>query len=421
MDYVVTSHDCAILRELTGRTRELAESQRNQELRQRWLAHDKGECERPLLLTETDGGMELVLPDFKPRCKEGWAQSLERSLHNCLMHAEIIQDDSPFEPYVSWQWLVSASDYGVQPVHERADAPGQHGAYRIDPPLKNLPEDLSLLRPRRFAVDREKSLAWKNALEKAVGDIIGVRRRGGYFWTMGMTIQAIDLIGLEGLMLAMYDAPESLHRLMDFLCEDNLAFLDFLERENLLSLNNENDYCGSGSRGYTHDLPQPDARSDAVRCIDTWCLLESQETVGVGPDLFDEFVFSRQERIARRFGAIYYGCCEPVHTRWHVIERLPNLRRVSVSPWCNEAFMAEVCARQRAVYSRKPNPSFVSTEVFDENAIRDDLRATMKLTFQHGCATEIVMKDVHTLQGHPERLTRWVALAREVSREIYGA
>ncbi len=63
------------------------------------------------------------------------------------------------------------------------------------------------------------------------------------------------------------------------------------------------------------------------------------------------------------------------------------------------------------VYSRKPNPTLISTEHFDEDAIREDLRRT--LTVAKNCNVEIVMKDVHTLAGEPERMARWVELARE--------
>ena len=75
-------------------------------------------------------------------------------------------------------------------------------------------------------------------------------------------------------------------------------------------MNNENDYIGSGSMGYSRALPGPDRPgAPAVQTRDLWVLLESQETVGVGPDLFEEFIFPYQLSIAKRFGRIYYGCC----------------------------------------------------------------------------------------------------------------
>lgn len=63
------------------------------------------------------------------------------------------------------------------------------------------------------------------------------------------------------------------------------------------------------------------------------------------------------------------------------------------------------------VYSRKPNPTLISTGRFDEDTIRADLRKT--LTVAKDCRVEIIMKDVHTLNNDPTRLPRWVEIARE--------
>ena len=63
------------------------------------------------------------------------------------------------------------------------------------------------------------------------------------------------------------------------------------------------------------------------------------------------------------------------------------------------------------VYSRKPNPVQVSTMSFDEDAVRADLRKTVDIAGE--CRLEIVMKDVHTVNGDPRRLPRWVEIARE--------
>ena len=58
--------------------------------------------------------------------------------------------------------------------------------------------------------------------------------------------------------------------------------------------------------------------------------------------------------------------------------------------------------------------------MFDEDLIRKDLSETMLLAKEHGCSLEIAMKDVHTLNGEPDRLTRWVQIARDVASRIYG-
>ncbi len=142
------------------------------------------------------------------------------------------------------------------------------GANHIDAAITDLEKGFHKLKPRTFAVDRDASLSAKAFLEEFYDGILGVRMRGNPWWTMGMTMTAINIIGLESLMLYMYDQPEALHRLMAFLRDDHLALLQWLKEE-LLTLNNEDDYTGSGSRGYTRALPQHDWEPGTpVRCRD---------------------------------------------------------------------------------------------------------------------------------------------------------
>ncbi len=414
----VSQMDRTVLRKLALRKREMAHDPVNLERRSAWLALDGGGAGRPMVLAEHGGVCDVCvpLPSSVCECSDPWARGLEFALRNEIYVFETLKDDHVVENEIRLNWKINVSDYGVGSVQHHATGFDGMGARSWDPALKDLDADFSRLSPRTFSVDREATEVQQAQLEAVFGDILPVVVRGAFWWTMGMTITAIDLIGLEGLMLAMYDNPDGLHRLMQFLQDDHLAFARWAEQEGLLSLNNSNDYIGSGSMGYTSDLPQPGQESGAVvRMKDLWVLLESQETVGVGPELFETFIFPYQAGIARHFGKVYYGCCEPVHTRWHVLERIPNLARVSVSPWADELFMAKALGT-RYVYSRKPNPALISTGVFDEKAIRNDLRCTLEAA--KGCRLELIMKDVHTLNNAPDRLPRWVAIAREVIREM---
>ena len=410
--------DVDVLRRLAERKLEIAQDPVNLERKECWYKLDAGTDGRPMVLAEVGGIRDTVLPlpDSVLSCEDSWAQGVERGLRMEIYQFEVLRDDHVVEPYIKTNWKVQTSDYGVQAVQHHADNEGHLGARRWDPPIQDLDKDFEKLHVRTASVDSEATFAEKARLENVFGDLLPVHIRGGFWWTMGMTWPAIDLIGLDKLMLYMFDHPEGIHRLMSFLRDDHLAFAGWLEREGLLSLNNRNDYIGSGSMGYTHDLPQQGWKEGgAVRTRDQWVLLESQETVGVGPDQFEEFIFPYQLSVAERFGKCYYGCCEPVHQRLHVLKRFPNLARVSVSPWADEEFMARELGRD-IVYSRKPNPTLISTERFDEDAIRADLRHTLDVT--RGCRVEIIMKDVHTLRNEPERLPRWVAIAREVIGEM---
>jgi len=419
LDWKVLPSDLAILREIATKFRRLADSDANRRVVDLWYKHDRHEEHRPLILTEFDGGLEMVLDSWKPRCQEEWAQLQERALVEHMAHVEIVSEDYPLEPCVGVMWVIDKGNWGVQTHETQPETNGTKGACHIDAVIE-LPGGLDKLKPRVFSVDRELTQAKIDLLSEVYDGLLTVRLRRNPWWTMGLTQDGISLIGLENMMMYMYDQPEALHQLMAFLRDDHLALARWMEREGLLVLNNENDYVGSGSRGYTRELPLKDLPAGKPpRMKDLWALIESQETVGVGPHQYGEFIFPYEEAIAREFGRVYYGCCEPINTRWEVLKKMSNLKRLSISPWCDQEFMAAEIGN-RYIYSRKPKPTLVSTERFDEDLIRQDLRTTMQITKAHHCPTEIVMKDVHTLNGEADRLTRWVSLVRQVSREVYG-
>jgi hypothetical protein len=414
-NFEIPAADAQILRTLGARKAELADAPGNRERREAWYLHDAGADGRTMILAEASGIRDenSPTPDSMLECSDPTARSLEKKLRAEFYNFEVLEDDHVIEPWINVGWDVTIGTFGVEPVVHSGDQDGKMGARRWDPPITDLDRDFSLLHVRELSVDREATYAKKTLLERIFDGVLPVRIRGGHYWTMGLTWRAIDLIGLEGLMLSMYDNPQGLHRIMGLLRDDHLNMVTWLEDEGLYTLNNENDNVGSGSIGYTGDFAtSAEIGGGPSRAKQLWVLSESQETVGVGPELFAEFVYPYQKNIAERFGKCYYGCCEPLNSRWHVIKDLSNLERVSVSPWADEEFMADALGT-RYVYSRKPAPSMISMGVFDENAIRADIRNTLDVA--KGCRVELIMKDVHTLNNEPARLARWVEIAREES------
>lgn len=417
--WVIVRSDIEILQDLAKQILEISFDSKNEERRQLWYKHNSLEKTRPLVLIESGIALNDLVQNSELKCQESWARGLESGFRKTIYHYKCIDDDNVIEPYINCNWHVSVSNYGFDIKREYGDSGTELSSYRWEPPIKDIHRDIEKLHPRTYSVNREATLAWKEHLEQIFDGILKVRIRSSFWWTVGMTWTAIEHIGLENLMLFMYDDPEGLHRFMAFLRDDHIAFAEWLEKEGLLTLNNENDYIGSGSRGYVNDLPQPDYKEgDPVRLKDLWVLSESQETVGVSPELFAEFIFPYQLAVIEKFGLCYYGCCEPVHSRWKVLKNIPNLRSVSISPWCDEEYMAAELGR-KYVYSRKPNPALISTKRFDEDVIKDDIRKTLEIA--KDCNIEIVMKDVHTLSGEPNRMARWVKLAREVIDEHLGS
>ena len=198
-------------------------------------------------------------------------------------------------------------------------------------------------------------------------------------------------------------------KLLSIISRGHLAKLDYLEFHDLLSLNNDGTYVGSGGFGFTRELPRPDF-DGYVCCADLWGFAESQETVSVSPAMYEEFIFPYEKPIMDRFGLTCYGCCEPLHLRWPVVRRHHNLRRVSCSPWADLERMAKYL-EDKYVLSMKPNPALLATPEINEAAIRQGLRRAFDVT--RGCHVEAIMKDNHTIGRRPENVVRWCQIARE--------
>ena len=168
--------------------------------------------------------------------------------------------------------------------------------------VKDLDKDFAKLKFRELSVERNGTYKKIETAKSIFGTLLPTRIRGNYWWTLGMTWEAIRLIGLENLMIYMYDQPENLHRLMKFLMNEHISFADWFEKQGLLTPVNEDDYVGSGGVAYTEELPQKDwHEGDRVRLKDIWGLSESRETVGVGPEMFAEFILKYQVPVTNKF------------------------------------------------------------------------------------------------------------------------
>ena len=407
----ISVKDREVLRKLGSRIAEIGNLAVMQERRKLWKKLNALEAERPMILCEMSGICDVIVPAHGLQCEGEWARGVERGLRSRIYHFENVGDDVVVDPYISYKYKINRSNFGLQPVVHSGSYDDVLGSYRWDPPISDIEEGMKKLHFRELSVDHDATSANKSLLEDVFAGVLPVEHRGWYFWTQGLTIAIIDLIGLEGLMYAMVDQPEQLHRLMAFMRDEHLNFLKWHEQHGLLFANNQDDYIGSGGCGYTDLLPQKDYIPGMPgRLKDMWGLSESQETVGISPEMFEEFVFPYQLPVISMFGFACYGCCEPLDSRWHIVKRIPNLRRVSVSPWANQKKMADYLSKDY-IYSRKPSPTLVSTAHWDEGLLREDIKHTLDIT--RGLNVEIILKDVHTLCKDPERLAKWTRIVRE--------
>lgn len=424
---MICQNDHNIIRELATKWMEWASLPVMNERKRLWKAVHDLKAERPVILIETAWIDGYVRPD-EIRCEDPFLRNVEQNMRVTLRQAEELNDDLVIEPHYRLGWRMRFSDYGV-PVEIRAPMGAGHSiAYSFSFPIATS-ADLSRLRPRTLAVDRVETHRRRAVLEEIMGDILPVRLgnfdpfisefevgefgdlgfTGNFFF--GLTWQLYRFIGNDRLLYWVYDEPQMIHQLMNYLLEDRLALFGFFEQEGLLDFNTDSQMAGPRSYGYVSDLAAPDTARPA-RLKDMWGWAESQEFEMISPEMYQEFVLPYLAKLSERFGLVYYGCCERVDDRLPmIINAIPNLRSVSVSGWSDHAKTAEILGN-KYVYSRKPTPAYISGTNPDWDRLEADMKKTRDVT--KNCNVEILLRDVYTTNGDRARLRKWVDMTKKI-------
>jgi hypothetical protein len=417
---VFSEKDKAVLRKLGEWKAKTAQSPENKEKIKAWKEHDSGvPGARVMVRCETWYTQEDVKPvmDKDLQCEHPLARAIEQDIRVRMFEIENLKEDNFVLPYVAYAPHIETSNFGIENTIERDKAGGL--GFHYTPQLKTLDDS-------EFAKIHHRTSTWRKdiddnkreVLEDVFKGICKVRRRlHDWQLTCAMTSIAFDFVGLDGFMMLLYDNPGGVKRLMQFIHDDHVMFFDFLQNNDLLSLNNEDDYIGSGCQGCSDNLPAKDF-AGKVRTKDMWLYTESQESVNISPDHYGEFVFPHIKDLAERFGRVYYGCCEPVNPMWKYVSTINTLQRVSVSPWANEELMGRYCRERKVVYSRKPSPNFFMAPKYDEGAVKAYVEKTVACA--EGCRLEFIQRDVYVTNNDPSRFRKWVELVREAATKHKG-
>jgi hypothetical protein len=413
-DVTISKADRDVLRGLAERVARIAASREMAETRELWYRHNALERTRPVIFCDPENGWNEIITEVQMACTGKLARRWEMDLRKEIFWGEEMGDDKPVEPFFDVPYTVSPDDWGVEAIYHQTDAAG---SYVWDSPIKDYDTDLQKLHSPTFEIDWETTRGCLALAEDVFGDILTVRLKGTWWAALGLTCPAAIFRGLQNIFLDFIDHPDGLKELLSIISRGFMEKLDYLEANDLLSLNNDGTYVGSGGYGFTDELPQRDFDGQ-VRCVDMWGFADSQETVGVSPEMYEEFIFPYERPILDRFGLNCYGCCEPLHTRWHVVRRHRNLRRVSCSPWVDVAKMADYL-QDKYIFSMKPHPGAVARPEIDRDAIRRDLREAFEKT--RYCVVEVIMKDNHTIGGRPENVAEWCRIAKREAERIASA
>ena len=401
--------DVRILRELARRCAEAAAKPVQDERRDLWRRHNSLERTRPLVYLRGGSCWGEVL-EGRLECEDPFYRGHERSLRQSLF-IEAAGDDTIREPWITQRAsyvLPAKGHWGLEVRRIRTkDRPG---TFIVDAPIKDL-SDLGGLAEIHHRIDAEATERNASRLHEAVGDLlcVNVDRRPLYScWAADISTDIAYLRGLEQVMWDMSDDPAGLHRLLAFM------------RDGILRAHAEAEAAGhwtlschdNQSVPYARELPDPQPNSAPVGRDRLWVFCAAQEMAVVSPQMHWEFMLEYQLPIIAKFGLSAYGCCEDLTQKIDMVRRIPNLRRIAVTPRASVRKSAEQIGDDY-VFSWRPNPADMVCCGWDESRVRGIIRDGLEAA--RGCHVDITLKDAETVQSDPTRLTEWVRVVREVS------
>lgn len=408
----MTAHDRTILRELASCVAELAALPRQEQTRTLWRKLNGLRPERPLVMIDQVCWNEMNVDDeLTLRCEDPECRGYEDGLRRILFQARHFPVDSVVEPYLRVRKAIHNSGFGIGVQDERAVSDPTNAV--VGHKYLNqfaADKDLAKLTLPRITHDGRETERRLEVAHSLFDGILEVRAEGTDPY-LSIWDPISMWMGVEGALYAIVDRPEFMHCLAARVTDGYLALLDQLEGQGLL--------CGPQSLvhctgAYTDELPAPGYDPERPRTRDRWMFGLAQMFSTVSPAMFDEYEVAYASRICERFGLVYYGCCDPLDRKMAEVRKIPNVRKISMSPWVEEERGAAGIGRD-FVYSRKPSPALLAAGSFDEAAIRRDLQATRDACDRHGCPLEYILKDLSTVCYQPERLFAWARIAMEVA------
>ncbi len=409
---MLNKEDVTILRALAARTAEIAALPVQEEKRALWRSMNARRPPRPMVMmdqvcwNEFEDCDELALRCADPECR-----AYEEYLRRTLYQWNHFRVDMVVEPFMRVPMAIHNTGFGVKVREETVatDSVGGilghkfHNQFQTD-------DDLEKVQTPRISHDFDTTMRRIEDAHELFDGLLEVRP-----WGVDPYLSLWDPIsswmGVQEALYALIERPEFMHHLVGRMTDGYLSMLDQLEQQGLLCGKQSLIHC---TGAYTDELPAPGYDPAQPRTKDLWMFGLAQMFSTVSPQMFREFEVDYASRICTRFGLVYYGCCDPLDGKMNEVRMIPNVRKVSMSPWVDEARGAAEIAGDY-VYSRKPNPAQLAYSTFDPEEVRQHLTATVHACEKHGCPLELILKDISTVRYQPERLDAWAKVAMEVT------
>lgn len=406
--------DVAVLRELANRYAQIVAEMEPKNV---WDLHASLNdlCpKRPIVLIDELPWHELNTEGFLTlRCQDPDFRRAEELLRKTIFRHTYFPGDMLVRPYFPVEKVIHTTGIGVD-VHEEVratDTANNIVSHRYENQFDSI-EDVEKLHNPVISYDAEASMRLYGKISAAIGDILPVKLVGeasGY----GLGHKAWDIIAtvmrMDNLLYALVDEPEMMHALVGKLTDIFIDTVRQYEELNLLDADSAYCHCSAAA---SRDLLKEPVDYAHIKAKNVWGRGLAQILATVSPAMHDEFDIQYAIRALAPFGLVYYGCCEPLDRKIDVVKKIPNLRKISITPWADIHRAAEAVGRDYVI-SAKPNPANLPYAAENPERIREELRTILDACRQNGTPCELLLKDISTAGYNLQNLVVWNRIAME--------
>ena len=408
---LLTTNEKETLQELAKQYVEIAIHPANTERHNRARDINDLKPRRPIVWLHEIPWHEMdINGELKCTCENAAARDMEWFFRHNLYRWKYIQADTVLDAFYPIPKSFSSTGNGLH-INEDVIATDDKNHiishYYLDQ-LDTMEKIKGILDPV-LSVHPEKDHERVIWAQEILGDILPVRLRGQSIYHAPWD-RIPRYRGVTPVMEDLIEKPELLHATIKRFTENALSGMKQMEVLGLLEANPHDLHC---TPPYASDLPG----TEPAKLKGIWYRGMAQMFSDISPKMWKEFELDYAMPLMAECGLVYYGCCEALANKISLLKSIPNLRKIGVSPWTN----AERCAEQIGsdyVYAYKPNPAHVSG-TFAEDAVRAEITRIIKTCQEHGCAYELVLKDISTVTYKPQNLIDWVKTVEETIDAFY--
>lgn len=399
------AQEIMVLRELGSQLAEIAALPKQQETIQLWKKLNGLEPERTMVTIDqlpwhelnTDGSLTLLV-------QEPFFREIEQSMRRTIFQWKYFSADMVVMPWIAIPMAIENSGWCDLDIH--ADTAYTEPANDVVShryiPAFTCEEDLAAFHNPVITINEAENRWRKETAEKVFEGILPVKMTGistmYHPWD-----HTCGIIGIQETLEMLITDPELAHKLCRKMHGIMLSELEQLEALGALESPQPLIHC---TGAFSDELPKPGYDPNRPRACDVWTAGMAQIFGSVSPAMHKEFDLDYAADYYRHFGLVYYGCCEPLHDRIALIRAIPNIRKISVSPWANVEIAAEQIAGD-FVLSRKPNPAFLAFASTELDAAMKEIDGTLEQCQKNHTPCELILKDVSTVAHRVDRLVEW--------------